>query len=674
MFFAAFAALDGLVALGIRKKNHILSDDLFNLVTVAMITTIFYIGSFSFENYRISSVCSTFYFIGVDAILVLMLQFVLDFSEFPTQGAIGTALQVGFIWLIADMLMLLVNPFREIVISYVPVEVGGHVLYDYDAHFLYDLHLVLCYAMAALIVGMLIYRIARTPKIYAGKYTAVLLVFLLVLFLNVLYLVGAEYFQLDISVLFYSLASFLIYSVVFSSMPRSILNQTRNYVMDNMDAPVLVFDYEDRIIDSNRRARQLFPELTPEQQNTRDAVDVARYFHEKGFPPLDKEKTEFEWQYHTQNEERRYHCRRHDFLDHKNRLIGRMLMLHDISYQKDPITGLDRTPGLYRYLGSLNRELNYPIQILSVNVNGLGLINSALGHDKGNLIMERTSEIMQAVVGRNVYMAKLEDGTLVAILLKTPGKRAVALGQEIRALVRQETSMGFRFDVEYGLSEINESVSDLFEALQESEQSLKNRKLLSGNSHESPIINSLTQTLLESDYETEAHVERTKIASQMLAASLNLTDREASSLELLCMLHDVGKVGIPTEILLKPGKLTADEWEIMKTHAEKGYRIAMASPELQSIAQMILHHHERWDGGGYPGKLKEKEIPLLSRIITVLDSFDVMTHDRPYHKAISVEDAKAELVRCSGSQFDPAIVDAFLPIADQVFLSGQQFI
>jgi HD-GYP domain-containing protein (c-di-GMP phosphodiesterase class II) len=168
--------------------------------------------------------------------------------------------------------------------------------------------------------------------------------------------------------------------------------------------------------------------------------------------------------------------------------------------------------------------------------------------------------------------------------------------------------------------------------------------------------------LTESDYETEEHVERTKAMAERLGRALELSDAELGKLTLLAVLHDIGKIAIPHAILSKPGKLTEEEWQIMRTHTEKGYRIASASKELQPIADYILHHHERWDGKGYPSGLAGEEIPLLSRIITVVDSHDVMVHDRPYHNAMSQADAEKELLRCSGSQFDPHIVSVFLQV------------
>ena len=130
-------------------------------------------------------------------------------------------------------------------------------------------------------------------------------------------------------------------------------------------------------------------------------------------------------------------------------------------------------------------------------------------------------------------------------------------------------------------------------------------------------------------------------------------------------MHDIGKVAIPHQVLLKKGKLNDEEFEIMKQHTVKGYRIANASPELSGIADCILSHHEKWDGTGYPNKLKGEEIPLLARIISAVDSHDVMVHDRPYHHAMPEEDAIKELRRCAGTQFDPHVIEVFTKLLEE---------
>ena len=145
-----------------------------------------------------------------------------------------------------------------------------------------------------------------------------------------------------------------------------------------------------------------------------------------------------------------------------------------------------------------------------------------------------------------------------------------------------------------------------------------------------------------------------------LGKRIELTDSQQSNLSLLCLLHDIGKIGIPLEILNKPGKLSEEEWRILQSHTEKGYEIANSNNELRGIADEIRHHHERWDGKGYPDGLSRESIPILSRVIAVVDAFDAMTNNRSYRHAMSVSDATAELKKCAGSQFDPHIVSEFL--------------
>ncbi len=134
---------------------------------------------------------------------------------------------------------------------------------------------------------------------------------------------------------------------------------------------------------------------------------------------------------------------------------------------------------------------------------------------------------------------------------------------------------------------------------------------------------------------------------------------------MLAALHDIGKIAVADSIILKPGKLTPEEWELVKKHPEVGYRIAKSSIDLAAIADAILTHHENWDGSGYPEGLKGEEIPLVSRIISIVDAYDAMTNDRPYRKAFTREQAIAEIKRYSGTKYDPKLVEVFIKIMDR---------
>ena len=280
-------------------------------------------------------------------------------------------------------------------------------------------------------------------------------------------------------------------------------------------------------------------------------------------------------------------------------------------------------------------------------------------------MLKKAADLLREHLPGEAVLARLEDGDMAAGLIEAEQEYAIRLFENIREQYRQDNDTGINTDLEYGIAVIRDGSKSIEEAVREAGQSMRTKKLMNQSSRKSSLLDSLTQTLTESDYETEEHVERTKEMATRLGRALNLSDVELGKLALLAVLHDIGKIAIPHTILCKPGKLTDAEWEIMKTHTEKGYRIASASKELHPIGEFILHHHERWDGGGYPGGLAKEEIPLLSRIITVVDSHDVMVHDRPYHKAMSHEAAVEELRRCSGAQFDPHLVDVFLEVLEE---------
>ena len=177
------------------------------------------------------------------------------------------------------------------------------------------------------------------------------------------------------------------------------------------------------------------------------------------------------------------------------------------------------------------------------------------------------------------------------------------------------------------------------------------------------LICAFNQLLDLKDLNTGVHSTRLAEWALHVAGELGLDEGMLSDIEVAALLHDIGKIGIPDAILNKPAKLTDDEYSLMKKHPEYGWAVLRHVPGMERAGLMILHHHESFDGQGYPAGLRNEEIPIGSRIVSVIDAFDAMVSSRPYRTGLPLEEAERRLVMARGTQFDPEVVDRFLPLA-----------
>lgn len=258
-----------------------------------------------------------------------------------------------------------------------------------------------------------------------------------------------------------------------------------------------------------------------------------------------------------------------------------------------------------------------------------------------------------------------EDGFM--LLMPCAGnKEANSLIVEIQRTIerynRTEKQSRYEISLSIGYSTKESNGQSMEEIEKIAEGHLKHHKLLNQKSSHHAIVSSAMATLYAKSQETEEHGQRLTYLTSMIGEHLDLEQKVLDDLQLLSLLHDIGKIGIDDRILNKPDKLTNEEWKQMKHHTEIGYRIAMSTPQLKHIAECILHHHERWDGTGYPKGLKGAEIPLLSRVLAVADAYDAMTEDRIYRRALSWESSIEEIEKCTGTQFDPDIARLFVEL------------
>lgn len=180
------------------------------------------------------------------------------------------------------------------------------------------------------------------------------------------------------------------------------------------------------------------------------------------------------------------------------------------------------------------------------------------------------------------------------------------------------------------------------------------------------IIDSIKNNLYENKYESRGHYDRLISMCRQIGKAINMDENDIENLALLAELHDIGKVGLDKELLMRKGPLTAEEWQRVKRHPELGFKIVSSSTKLSHIGKGILAHHEHWDGGGYPQGLKFEEIPLIARLFSIVEAYEVMTHERSYKPTYSKERAIKELNDYSGTQFDPNLVELFISYISKI--------
>ncbi|MBN2072375.1 MAG: diguanylate cyclase [Actinobacteria bacterium] len=344
----------------------------------------------------------------------------------------------------------------------------------------------------------------------------------------------------------------------------------------------------------------------------------------------------------------------------------RLLSFHD------DLTGLYNRAYFEEELKRLDTERQLPLSIIIGDVNGLKLINDAFGHMHGDLLLCKCARIFEECCRKDDIIARWGGDEFIILLPRTSEEDAGKLIDRIRERCRSEKLNDIPVSISLGISSKTDDEKQIAEAIKEAEDIMYRRKLLERKSISSSIISSLERTLWERSNEDEEHAGRIRELSIKIGYYLKLSQNNLDKLALLATLHDLGKVAIPDKILSKKGRLTKKEWEIIKRHPEIGYNIAHSSSQLMPIAEGILAHHEKWDGSGYPQGLRGEEIPLISRIIGIVDAYDVMTHNRPYSPAMEAEEAIQELKRCSGICFDPDLTEAFIDILEKEKQEGKQ--
>jgi len=358
--------------------------------------------------------------------------------------------------------------------------------------------------------------------------------------------------------------------------------------------------------------------------------------------------------------------------DQAGAIIGVIESIRDISESKkkeaeilrlsyhDQLTGLYNRRYYEEELKRLDTVDNLPLTIAVGDLNGLKLVNDSFGHAVGDELLQKVAGIIRKSCRPGDVVSRLGGDEFVLILPKTDAGEAEIIIRRIRQLAAEENLGAIDISISFGYATKCGCPEKMPEIFKSAEDMMYKIKLFEGPSMRGKTISTIIKTLHEKNHREEQHSQRVSAICRSIGEAIGLPEHKIEELKSVGLLHDIGKIALDETVLNKGDRLNAEEWKEIRRHPEIGYRILSTVNEMAEMAEYVLHHHERWDGLGYPRGLKGEEISLAARIIAIADAFDAMTAYRTYRQRLSEAEAAAEIWRCAGSQFDPEIARVFV--------------
>lgn len=328
----------------------------------------------------------------------------------------------------------------------------------------------------------------------------------------------------------------------------------------------------------------------------------------------------------------------------------------------DHLTGLYNRRYYEQQLKVLDSEEHLPLSVIMFDVNGLKLVNDSFGHDLGDVLLNKAAETIKKACREDDIVARIGGDEFVLILPKTSARDTVRIANHIKELTSKEIVSNIELSISFGYDTKEKTSQSIIEVVVNAENHMYKHKLFERTSIRSKTIELIMNTLFEKSKSEEKHSNRVSRICEAIASKMELCQNSINQMRVVGLMHDIGKISVDEKILNKAGNLTSTERIDIERHPEIGWRLLSSTNEFSEIAQYVIHHHEKWDGSGYPNGLKGEAIQLEARIIAIAEAYDAMTTKSNFDEKQTQQDAIKELKNCSGTHFDPAVVDVFLDL------------
>ncbi|MGI5900840.1 MAG: diguanylate cyclase domain-containing protein [Desulfitobacteriia bacterium] len=325
----------------------------------------------------------------------------------------------------------------------------------------------------------------------------------------------------------------------------------------------------------------------------------------------------------------------------------------------DNLTNINNRAFYEKKIKDLRRKDDYPLTVMYLDLDCLKIVNDALGHSAGDQLLRSFAQILKKSLRKSDLLARVGGDEFVVLMPKTNNKEPQEIEKRVKENIEVYNQSG-NIPLAYSLGIATAVQPESIKlALQKADEQMYRHKIAQKDKSQNRLLDFVMASMARKNKLMSGHNLRVQEMCLKLGKRINLSSKVLANLKLFAQFHDLGKIGIPDHILAKKEPLTKEEWEIVCYHLDKGYRIAMISPALSEIADLIYKRNEHWDGGGSPLGLKAEEIPLECRILAVVDTYDNLIENR--HEGIRTKaEAIAELERDAGRKFDPEIVKEFV--------------